>query len=413
MTSGRQVQPKAEKISWYPSADALIHKNRPDHPVFCLRPHAAFEAGRWFKKTFPGRVFYAVKANPHPAVLKALARAGIDSFDAASINEIELVSREVPNAQIAFLHPVKPESSIRRAYYDFGIRIFALDSEAELDKILRATDNAPDLTLMVRIGVSSPHAVMPLVGKFGCQGAEAAALLLRARQIAPLLGVCVHAGSQLLDPAAIPQVMVETGNLICQAGVMVDIMDIGGGFPSAYPGMTPPPLQSYIDAIADAFEVLPVLETCELWCEPGRALAAESGSVITKVELRRHNLLYLNEGTYGSLFDAGQPGFIFPAKVLGRETSGVQVGYSLYGPTCDSIDFMRGPFLLPNDIEVGDYIEIGALGAYGLALRTQFNGFGKIDVVELRDAPLMSLYGLAPSSWVTDSTDSAAIQILD
>ncbi|MEQ8953933.1 MAG: type III PLP-dependent enzyme, partial [Gammaproteobacteria bacterium] len=343
---------------------------------------------------FPGQTLFAVKTNPH--FVETVAAAGIRHFDVASLSEIELVHRLVPGARLSFMHPVKSRASIRRAYFEFGVRDFALDCEAELNKILDETNHASDLNLFVRLAVSNRRSRLKLAGKFGISGRAASDLLLKTRQAADELGVCFHAGSQLMQPQAYAEAMEVVSQCIRKSGVIIDILDVGGGFPSIYPDLTPPPLSQYVDVINDMFEkTIPVIETCELWCEPGRALVAEAASLVVKVELRKDNTLYINDGTYGGLFDAGQPGFCFPVAALTqRADSNVQLEpFSLYGPTCDSIDFMPGPFMLPANIDEGDYIEIGGLGAYSLQLRSAFNGFDQFEILEVADQPLMSMYG--------------------
>jgi ornithine decarboxylase len=379
----------------YISAYAMVRAMRPEHPVYCLRPHAVTTATSWFLDTFPGRVLFAVKTNPH--FVETVAAAGVEHFDVASLSEIELVSRLAPGARQSFMHPVKSRTAIRRAYFDFGIRDFSLDCEAELNKILEETGNASDLNLFVRVAVSNRHSCLQLAGKFGVSGATAARLLLRTRQVARHLGICFHAGSQIMRPDAYMEAMEEVADLIRRSGVIIDILDVGGGFPSVYPDLAPPPLVDYVSRIADCFEQMPVSETCELWCEPGRALVAEGASLVVKVEMRKESTLYLNDGTYGGLFDAGQPGFIYPTERLQRNSRGEKAlaEFSFYGPTCDSMDFMAGPFLLPDDIDEGDYIEIGGLGAYSMQLRTAFNGFSDYALVSVSDAPILTLFGSA------------------
>tara|TARA_B100000929_G_scaffold115224_1_gene91431 strand:- start:1037 stop:1519 length:483 start_codon:yes stop_codon:yes gene_type:complete len=132
----------------------------------------------------------------------------------------------------------------------------------------------------------------------------------------------------------------------------------------------------------------------KLLCEPGRALVAESGSTIVRINLRKKQKLYINDGTYGSLFDAGAPNLIYPSRLItnGRIISKKMTAFDFYGPTCDSMDYMKGPFVLPNNIKEGDYIELGQLGAYGLTFRTQFNGFYSDEIYEVEDNPIMSMY---------------------
>jgi len=377
----------------YISAYAMVRAMRPEHPVYCLRPHAVAVASRWFQEYFPGRVLFAVKTNPH--FIDTVAAAGIQHFDVASLPEIELVSKLVPGARLSFMHPIKSRAAIRRAYFEFGIRDFSLDCEAELDKILEETGDARDLNLFVRVAVSNRHSCLQLAGKFGASGATAARLLLRARQISNKLGICFHAGSQIMRPDAYSEAMEEVADLIRRSGVIIDVLDVGGGFPSIYPDLAPPPLTDFFNHIVDCFEQMPVSETCELWCEPGRALVAEGASLVVKVEMRKDQVLYLNDGTYGGLFDAGQPRFIFPTSRLQADIRSRQelLEFSFYGPTCDSMDYMPGPFLLPNDIEEGDYLEIGGLGAYSMQLRTTFNGYSDYALVNVNDAPQLSLFG--------------------
>jgi ornithine decarboxylase len=362
-------------------------------PVTLLRPHAARRAARFFVEKFPGRSIYAVKANPSPDLLAILWESGVTHYDVASIAEVRLVSRTLPEATLCFMHPVKAEEAIAEAYFSHGVRTFSLDTQEELDKILRATRNAADLTLCVRLRVSSDHSKLSLASKFGVEPREAAPLLLAARQAADALGICFHVGSQAMSPAAYVQAMARVRAAIVEAGVTVDVIDVGGGFPSVYPGMEPPPLEAYFRAIHETFEALPVSYSAELWCEPGRALCAEYASVLVRVERRRGDELYINDGAYGALFDAAHIGWRFPVKLVREDESGARgIGFSFYGPTCDDLDHMAGPFHLPADVGAGDYVEIGMLGAYGSAMRTGFNGFHSDETALVADEPMASVY---------------------
>jgi ornithine decarboxylase len=304
----------------------------------------------------------------------------------------------LPEAVICFMHPVKAEEAIAEAYFDHGVRTFSLDTIEELDKIVRATSKdgvaASDLNLLVRIRVSSDHAKLSLASKFGADPRDVSALLMAARQAADALGICFHVGSQAMSPAAYREAMERVRAAIVEAAVTVDIVDVGGGFPSSYPGMEPPPLEAYFEVIHKAFESLPVSYSSELWCEPGRALCAEYASVLVRVEKRRGNELYINDGAYGALFDAAHLGWRFPVRLIRETESDTRdMEFSFYGPTCDDMDHMAGPFLLPADVAAGDYIEIGMLGAYGCAMRTAFNGFGADLKVLADDEPMATLYG--------------------
>ena len=377
----------------FTSAAELLRNHRPERPVLCLRPHAAARAARWFLANFPGQVLYAAKANDASPVIEALAEAGISKFDVASSVEIARMAA-VPKAQLYFMNPVKSRVSIRTAFDEFGVRSFAFDSEDELDKILDETGRARDLALYLRIACPNTHSLIPLEGKFGVPMPEAPALLLRARQVARRLGITFHVGSQAVVPAAFGEALRQVGQLIVTSGVLIDAIDIGGGFPSRYPHSDPPELSDYTDEIAKAWDELAVKDSCELLCEPGRALVAEAESVIVRVDARRGNALYVNDGAFGTLFDAAYSRFRFPARLIeaaGAKARG-EAEFSLYGPTCDSSDYLQGPFMLPPSVQEGDYIEIGQIGAYGRVLANRFNGFGEYDEVVLTDEPMLSMY---------------------
>jgi ornithine decarboxylase len=381
----------------HPDAKAVVRALSPDEPVICNRPHAAARAARFFAEKFPGKSLYAVKANPSPELLQILWDAGISHFDVASIAEVRLVRELLPEAVLCFMHPVKTRSAIAEAYKVHGVRTFSLDSHDELAKIVEATadeagEAAQDLNLLVRLRVSSEHSELSLAAKFGTDLVDAAELLQATRQHCDALGICFHVGSQAMTPFAYVQAMERVRAAIADAAVTVDIIDVGGGFPSSYPGMEPPPLEDYFALIHRHFEALPISYSAELWAEPGRALCAEYSSMIVKVEKRRGDELYINDGAYGALFDAAHVAWRFPVRALEDDLTQPLEEFAFYGPTCDDADYMKGPFMLPADIQAGDYIEIGMLGAYGAAMKTRFNGFGVAEATVVTDEPMASLY---------------------
>jgi ornithine decarboxylase len=378
-----------------PVAD--IANSRPAQPVTLLRPHAARRAARFFVDKFPGRSLYAVKANPSPELLKILWDEGVTHYDVASIGEVRLVHETLPEAVLCFMHPVKAEEAIAEAYFGHGVKTFSLDTLEELEKIVRATSRdgvaATDLNLLVRLQVSNEHAKLSLGAKFGAAADEVKALLFAVRQAADALGICFHVGSQAMTPSAYAQAMSRVRDAIVEAAVTVDIVDVGGGFPSTYPGMEPPPLEAYFEVIHSAFEALPISYSAELWRVPGRALCAEYASLLVRVEKRRGSELYINDGAYGALFDAAHIGWRYPVRLIRDGGSNTRpMDFSFYGPTCDDLDHMTGPFQLPGDVANGDYIEIGMLGAYGCAMRTAFNGFGAERTEIVDDEPMATLY---------------------
>lgn len=380
----------------FPSAVELLAARKPDRPVLGVRPHATARAARWFLNAFPGDVAYAYKANSSVFLIGALYGAGIRHFDVASLPELEDAAT-IPGAELHFMHPVKSRSAIRRAY-ELGVRSFALDSEDELEKIVEETTGtkgpARDLKLFVRIAVRPKNSRVPLERKFGLQGVAAARLLVNTRQAAHELGVTFHVGSQTLTPDAYSNALEEVHRLVVQAGVVVDRLDVGGGYPSCYADSKPAPLSSFMEAIIVGIEKMAVREDVRLMCEPGRALVAEAESLIVRVDARRGNDLYINDGAYGTLFDAAHLGFVFPARLVSRpEIAGDTLApFEMWGPTCDSIDQMKGPFMLPATIKEGDYIEIGNVGAYGRAIAGSFNGYGIYDEVIFEDEPMLTMY---------------------
>ncbi len=388
------------ELHHHPDATAVVRDLAPDEPVILNRPHAAKRAARFFVQKFPGKVLYAVKANPSADLLLLQWEAGVTHYDVASIAEVRLVRETLPEATLCFMHPVKTERAIEEAYFRHGCKTFSLDSVEELEKIVRATTRdgaaAKDLRLCVRLRVSSEYSELSLAAKFGVDLTEAPALLQATRQVADWLGVCFHVGSQAMTPFAYVQALERVRAAIAEASVVIDMIDVGGGFPSVYPGMEPPPLEDYFKIIHQHFYALPIAYNAELWCEPGRALCAEYNSMIVRVEKRRGNELFINDGAYGALFDAAHIGWRFPVRRIAADgTAGNDVeaeDFAFYGPTCDDADFMEGPFQLPGDIRAGDYIEVGMLGAYGAAMRTGFNGFGTGPVATVDDEPMSSLY---------------------
>jgi ornithine decarboxylase len=386
-----------------PTVDELVMTEQPEEPMHCLRPAAVTTASRAFVDAFPGEVMYAVKCNPEPTILRAVRAGGVGHFDCASIAEVRLVRQMFADAAIRFMHPVKARSAIREAWAQHGVRDFVLDTQDELAKVLHesaATGVADNLGLIVRLALPKGNAVLDLSGKFGASPGDTAALLRAARPHAARVGVAFHVGSQCLDPLAWRSALALTGETICAAGVSIDVVDVGGGFPVSYPEVEPPPLGAFIAEIEAGVERL-AHPDLRLWVEPGRALVAGGASGVGQVQQRRGESLYINDGVYGSLADAGAPGFRYPVRLIrpvGPAPTGALVAFTLFGPTCDSADRMRGPFLLPADVTEGDWIEIGQLGSYGACLRTAFNGFDRARLVEVRDAPLpASPYAVPPA----------------
>ena len=378
----------------FKSVNELVNTLKPDYPVYCIRSEEIRKSVKFFKENFPGKILYAVKTNSHEKVIKQIISNGINDFDVASLNEIKLIHKINPKVNLHFMHTVKSKESISSAYFNYGVKSFSLDNKDELRKILEATNQAEDLKLFVRIAISNEHAEIDLSRKFGALPSEALGLVRLCKEHSKKLGISFHVGSQCMHKISYTKGIKEIENIIKKTKIIPDIINLGGGFPAIYPDLKPEPLINYMEEIKKSLSNLKLDKLPEIICEPGRAIVAESGSTIVKVILRKKQSLYLNDGTYGTLFDAGVPNFVLPTKMItdGRIQSKKLTAFNFFGPTCDSLDYMKGPFLLPNNIREGDYIELGQLGAYGLTFRTNFNGFYSNEIFEVNDKPIMSLY---------------------
>lgn len=390
------------------SVAQLVWLIRPCAPVYCLRPGVLEREASSFIEQFPGQVLYAVKSNPEAEVIAALHSGGVRHFDVASLEEIRSMRSLQPSADLHFMHPVKTSQAIATAYRDHRVRNFALDSKQELDKIIfvlglterpragagaRARNCVPgDLGLLIRMAIPGMWSVMDLSGKFGCQPDEAVELLKLACPWARRLGICFHVGSQCLQPQAYRVGLELAKEVACRAGISLDVIDLGGGFPVTYHNSQPPELSDYFALIKHAQRELGL--TCQLWCEPGRALVATGISLVVQIIHRRRYDLFLNDGAYGALSENRHTGFQLPARLIRAHPSAggslEHAKFRFFGPTCDSFDCLAGPFVLPEDAAPGDWIELGLLGAYSSCQRSTFNGFGMAYLAEVSDPPLLA-----------------------
>ena len=379
----------------FKSVVELINQLKPEKPIYCIRKNSIESAVKYFLKKFPGDILYAVKTNPHPEVIKTIISSGIEQFDVASIEEIKSIRNFSRNAKCSYMHTVKSRESIKEAYFNYGVKTFSLDTKDELIKIIESTNSAKDLELFVRVAVSNEHAEIDLSKKFGALTSEAVGLTRLAKQHAKKIGLSFHVGSQCMHPISYLKGISEIGNIIKKTKIIPDYINVGGGFPTIYPDLIPQSLDSYFNEIKKSLNNLKLDKLPKIICEPGRALVAESGSTIVKVNLRKKQKLYINAGTYGTLFDAGTPNIVYPSKMIKENSNKIiskkLTAFDFFGPTCDSMDYMKGPFLLPNNIKENDYIELGQLGAYGLTFRTHFNGYYSDEIYEVEDKPIMTM----------------------
>ena len=343
---------------------------------FVFRQKTLDQSIKNFVDGFPGKIAYSVKTNPSKFLIESLYNNGIKSFDVASINEVRLLKNIFVDSEIFYMNPVKSRTSISEAYFKYKVKNFCIDSLNEFKKILQETDDANDLIIHIRISVSNKYAKVKLLDKFGIGPSSAKLLIKEVKKKAFKIGLCFHPGSQCMSPLAYLVPMEKILVITKILGIKIDYLNIGGGFPSTYIDMNPPPLKEYFSIIKKKFNDFHMNEDIVLMCEPGRSIVSKCMSLIVKVELRKGNKLYINDGIYGNLGDVGKNNFIYPVRLISKKKSMLdKVPFSFFGPTCDSRDFIRGPFYLPENIKEGDYIEIEQMGAYSHTMKTNFNGF--------------------------------------
>ncbi len=280
--------------------------------------------------------------------------------------------------------PVRAPGSAKIAFEKHGVTDYVVDCDFELDKLLAETKSPKSLRIFVRIATPLGGAVLELSSKFGTTPDDAARLLKRVADAGAAPAVTFHVGSQCLSPFSYAQAIEMARRTSVMAGVDIAALDIGGGFPGPYPGNDVPPYHWYFDTIKEALATLPADKNFRVLCEPGRALVAEGLSLVTQVILRKNDKLYINDGIYGSFDELTLPGWtadyraravMLDPKGRARGRMGEVRGFRVYGPTCDTLDVLPRPLMLPDTMAAGDFIVFGDIGAYSVAVRTDFNGF--------------------------------------
>lgn len=394
------TEPKAWKKT-YSSVKDIIAEMKPSRPVLCFNPTKIHDNVANFKKGFKGVVGWAVKSNPDPVIIQAIVEGGVRNFDVASADEIDRIRKYCPDAILHFNHPVKPIEEIKYAYFKAGIRNFILDDIAEMEKIIavlkkgKVTDFS-GTTLLIRYRnpdkIDKGH--YDFGKKFGATPDNAIMLLRKAHDYGFKVGIGFHPGSQN-EKLSILTSMIERGFDIADKALKgtdgkIIRFNVGGGFPCHYPNHDIPELDEYFDTINTAMKDY----DGEVFCEPGRALVANSISVITRVNLRKtnDNRLYLNDGFYGSFMELPFVNFLPPRQAYSSKgeylKSAKNPKFEIWGPTCDSLDRLPKPISLPDTIQTSDYIEFGLMGSYTNATATKFNGIPvarMVIVTNLRD----------------------------
>lgn len=363
----------------FPGIPEMLDALQPHEPVYCVYPEVLQRVTREFIAGFPGAVLYAVKANPSPLVLQGLIAGGLTEFDTASVPEMERVHGLFPGGRCHFMAPVKLPGAAARAYTHHGVRSFVVDHPAELERLLGELPGR-DVDLFVRLAASDSDATYDLSTKFGASPDTVVDLLRQVEAAGARPALAFNVGSLVLRPGAYRRALDRCGEILQRAGVRVSRLDVGGGFPAWYPDVDARPVSEFFQAIAGFAAEAASQSPLQLMAEPGRALVAEGMSVVTRVLLRKDDRLYLNDGVWGSFIEPViSRGVVrYPTRVY-RDGRLLAAGdcrdFTLYGPTCDSLDVLPRPFPLPADIRLGDWVEFGHMGAYSLTNRTGFNGF--------------------------------------
>jgi ornithine decarboxylase len=360
----------------FTSSAEMVASLAPTEPVYCVYPEVLHGLARSFLRGFPGRVLYAVKANPEPRIIASLWAAGIRHFDTASIVEMRTVHGVSGDAVCYFMAPVKFPGAMREAYASHRVRACVIDHADELDRVTREAP-ARELTIFVRMAAHAPAAIYDLSEKFGASEDRAVDLLRAVARSGAQPALAFNVGSLVCHPDAYVNAIASAASVLKRSGVEIGWLDVGGGFPRRYPEPVAEPIERFFAAIGAAKSLLP--GTVELLAEPGRALVADGVSLVTRVLHRDGDRLYLNDGVWGSLIEPwqSQGRFRFPTRALrrGEILEDTSVDFTVFGPTCDSLDRLPKALPLPSSIATGDWVEFGLIGAYSLSNRTAFNGF--------------------------------------
>ncbi len=368
----------------FENANTVANTLLPDEPILCFSPSALLIQARKFLDYFHGETAYAVKANPHPQVIRTLYSNGITTFDVASPQEMALIARHAPGAKIHYHNPVKSRAEIATAYHQYGCKRFAIDHLDELLKITDIIGADENVEIAVRLRLPSTSAsVHDFSSKFGATPEEVIILLRKVKALGYQPLVTFHPGSQCVNRKGWLQHINAVASIQHKAGVAISRLNIGGGFPMIYRDKNILPLTSTFEDIHQMVQSSFGDNPPQLECEPGRAIVGSSFSLLTRVKLVRRNLneIFINDGIYGSLMESTQAPKLTPQHRVLRSSNQLPREFTVFGPTCDPLDVMPLPLELPLDISEGDYIEFLNIGAYGSATSTQFNGYGKTEIV--------------------------------
>ena len=357
----------------------VLLRLKPEHPVYLFNQDQLIRQFSIFQLGFKGRVAYAVKANSRMRVLRTLIGQGVRDFDVASIAEIRRLKSIDPQLQLHFNNPVKPLSSIVAAWHEYGVRSFSLDDHSELEKIISACDRPEELLLSVRFSLPRHRAAYDFGAKFGATPNQAARLLSDIHAVGARAALTFHPGSQCTDFKEYSRYIHASADIAARANVDLAQINVGGGFPEYYGNTVAQPHSDYFRVIQQSLDGAFCGKPPPVMCEPGRSMVASCISLLVQVIHVREasRTVFINDGVYGGLQEQSLADFRLPLHIW-RAAKCVEAGripYTVFGPTCDPGDRLPRTLDLPSNIQTGDYLQFGLMGAYGSETATNFNGF--------------------------------------
>ncbi|MBO9474905.1 type III PLP-dependent enzyme [Shimia sp. R10_1] len=364
----------------WPSPLWHLRKFEPDVPVLYFAPEVLQATAHRFIDGFEGLVTYAVKANDHEAVLSNLVGAGVRAFDVASPLEMTRVRHIAPDAVLHYHNPVRSAAEIAEAV-GHGIASWSVDCSRELEKLVDVPRHNTEIAVRLRLPVVG--AAYDFGEKFGADPDDAVALLQQAKEMGFATSMTFHPGTQCADPQVWAVYIVEAADVARRAGVTLRRLNVGGGFAAHRSGVAPD-LEAIFKRISAEAKRVFGEQVPALVCEPGRAMVAEAFTLALRAKAVRRDAVFLNDGIYGALTelrDIGVPDRISVTRVHGADPGAGLASKIVFGPTCDSLDRLPDPVLLPEDIAEEDYLLIRAMGAYSASLSTGFNGYGAQSMV--------------------------------
>ena len=359
-----------------------IASRTPDLPILFFNPIALRNRLNVFRKGFPGLVTYAVKANDAPEVLENLSMAGLQTFDVASPAEIMQVRGLCPDATLHYNNPVRSIGEIQLGI-KAGVASWSVDCMSELDKLVH---NGVGGEIAVRLHLPMGGSAYNFGEKFGACPDDAVKLLRRVAEAGYQTAMTFHVGTQCTDSSAWEQYITACYDIALRANVSLKRLNVGGGFP-AHRSNFAPDLPSVFSSISEAAASIFHAEAPTLVCEPGRAMVSECYQLLVRVKGKKiGNILYLNDGIYGTMAEWRDIGPIKRLEVIRPSVGTITspcTDFTVFGPTCDSLDRLPGSIALPRTIQDGDYILISGMGAYSNATCTPFNGYGAVERVTI------------------------------